>query len=131
MKIIAIARIGLLIWVLGVSIYALSYSIPLIEDAELQANCSLSLAVLPIVWFGTGWYFKKDSTTKGFFVGLAFFGIAAFLDALFTVPLLVLPVGGSYQAFFTAPGFWVIAAEFVLVASVYGYWFHRKKVASV
>lgn len=131
MKILSVVKIGVLIWVLGVSSYVLSYSIPIIEDAELQANLSLSLAVLPLVWFGTRWYFTKDVTTKGFFVGLAFFGIAAFLDALFTVPFLVLPVGGSYQEFFSAPGFWIIAVEFVLVASVYGYWFHRKKVVSV
>ena len=52
-------------------------------------------------------------------VGLVFFLTAAILDALITVPFLVIPAGGSYYEFFADPGFWIIALEFLAVAVLY------------
>ena len=43
------------------------------------------------------------------------------LDALVTVPFFVIPNGGSHYTFFTSVGFWFIAFEFLLVASLYWY----------
>ncbi|MEQ8712215.1 MAG: DUF5367 family protein, partial [Cyclobacteriaceae bacterium] len=42
------------------------------------------------------------------------------LDALITVPYLIIPYGGSYREFFSAISFWLIAVECLLI--IYLYW---------
>lgn len=121
MKKIRAVLIGVAIWFLGVSAFTLSFSIPILEDAELQANMVLFLMVIPLVWLGTKIYFLNGVNTKGYWVGLTFFLVAAALDALITVPYLVIPNGGSYIEFYTDPGFWLIALLFIGVAALYGY----------
>ena len=113
--------IGIIIWMIGITIYTVSFYIPLSEDLELQANILLSLGILPVVWHGAKLYYQKNSITKGYLLGLTFFFTAAVLDALITVPYLIIPNGGNYYNFFTAFGFWLIGLEFILVATVYWY----------
>ncbi|MEM8763810.1 MAG: DUF5367 family protein [Bacteroidota bacterium] len=126
MQIVRTLVIGILIWIVGVSLYSLSFFIPVLKDADLQANLILSLGVLPVVWFGTKLYYRGKNKTKGYWVGLAFFLIAGSLDALITVPYLIMPDGGSYFDFFTAIGFWFIGIEFIGMATLYWYTQVRK-----
>lgn len=119
MKTLRAIVIGTGIWGLGVGAYVLSLFIPLMENAEHQANLVLLLAVAPLVWFGSRMYYQKEQKTHGLLVGLVFLMTAAILDALITVPFLLIPNGGSYYEFFTDPGFWVIALEFLGVAMLY------------
>jgi hypothetical protein len=121
MKLFRTIGIGIIIWILGVSIYTISFYFPILEDSELQANIFLSLGILPIAWFGAKQYYRKKSTTKGYWLGLAFFLTAAVLDALITVPFLIVPNGGTYQNFFTATGFWLIGIEFIIMTAAYWY----------
>lgn len=121
MKQFRIIVIGIIIWIIGVSIYTLSFYIPIIENPELQANVFLSLGMLPVVWFGTKLYYRKKSTIKGYWLGLAFFIVAAALDALITVPFLMEPYGGTHYSFFTAIGFWLIGIEFIVISTMYWY----------
>ena len=111
---------------MGVGAYVGSFFIPLMENAEQQANLVLLLVVAPLVWFGSRRYYKKEQKTHGLVIGLTFFLTAAALDALITVPFLVIPNGGSHYEFFTDPGFWIIALEFLAVAIIY----YRTKVYS-
>lgn len=119
MKTFRAISIGIWIWALGVAAFSLAFFVPLMENVELQANLTLCLAVIPLVWYGSRVYYKKDSITHGFKVGLVFFGMAALLDALITVPFLVMPQGGDHYEFFTAPGFWLIGLEFLATATLY------------
>lgn len=121
MKIFRAIAIGASIWVLGVSLYSLSYVVPILENVEQQANMVLFVAVMPLVWFGCGIYYRKDSTTHGYIVGQTLLLTAAALDALITVPVLIIPNGGSYYEFFTDMGFWVIAFGFIATAVLYWY----------
>ncbi|XCF07283.1 DUF5367 family protein [Tamlana crocina] len=121
MKQIRIIGIAIIIWIIGVSIYTLSFYIPILEDSELQANILLSLGILPVVWFGAKQYYKRKSTTKGYWLGLAFFLIAGVLDALISVPYLIAPYGGTHYSFFTAIGFWLIGIEFIVMSTAYWY----------
>ena len=121
MKTVRAIGIGVGIWALGVSAYTLSFFVPVLDNVEQQANMVLFLVVLPLVWNGAKWYYKKDRVTHGYWVGQTFFLTAAALDALITVPLLVVPNGGSYYAFFTDPGFWIVGAEFLATAVLYWY----------
>lgn len=113
--------IGAIIWIIGVSLYSLSFFIPILENVEFQANLVLILAVIPLVWYGTKVSFKNSPNSKGPVVGTIFFVTAAVLDALVTVPYLVIPNGGSYYQFYTDPGFWLIGFEFILISTLYWY----------
>lgn len=113
--------IGILIWIIGVSLYTLSYYVPLLENAEQQANIWLSIVIVPVVWLGTKLYYRNDINAHGLRTGIIFFMISAILDALITVPFTILPYGGSYNDFFIDFGFWFIGLEFIATATLYWY----------
>lgn len=121
MKLTRTIGFGLLIWIIGVNLYALSFYLPILKDAEQQANIWLSIVIIPVVWFGSKLFYKKGITTNGFLIGSIFFGISAILDALITVPFTVLPYGGSYYEFFINIGFWFIGLEFIATTTLYWY----------
>jgi len=121
MKLSRTIRFGLLIWIIGVSLYALSFYVQILENAEQQANIWLSIVIIPVVWFGAKLYYKNSVNTHGIWVGLVFFIISAVLDALITVPFTVLPYGGTYSDFFIDFGFWFIGLEFIATTTLYWY----------
>lgn len=121
MKQLKAILIALFIWGFGVSIYVMSFYVPLLTDAEKQANLLLSISVIPLVWFGAKQYYKKEEMTHGFWLGQAFFLTSALLDALITVPVFIIPNGGSYLQFYSDPGFWFIGFEFLAVVTLYYY----------
>jgi len=114
---------AIIIWILGVSAYAASFFFPILEDPELQANLVLTIALIPSVIIGTYFYYKKGFQTNGYRLGVTMFIVAMFLDALITVPLFIIPEGGNHLSFFTDPGFWLIAVEYIIVVA--GYWWIR------
>lgn len=113
--------LGLIIWIIAVLFYSISYYIPILNDADAQANIVLFIVVMPLVWFGCSYYYKEDNETHGFKVGQTMLLTGVGLDALITVPLFIIPNGGSHYNFFTSLGFWIIAFEFLLVAVLYWY----------
>ena len=119
MKTIRAVLIGVAIWILGVSIYTVSFYIPLMDHTENQANIVLFLSVIPLVWFGSAMYYKVDKTTAGYKVGQTFLLVSAALDALITVPFFMIPKGITHFAFFTSFGFWLVAFEFIVIAALY------------
>lgn len=122
MKIYRAIGIGILIWILGVSTYTLSFYLPIMDDREQQANAILFIAVIPLVWTGSWLYYRKgDSNIDGWKLGQTLLLTSAALDTLITVPFLIIPNGGSHYTFFTDLGFWLIAMEFMLVAFFYWY----------
>ena len=113
--------LGIAIWLIAILFYSISYVIPILEDLDTQADVVLFVVVMPLVWFACSFYYKKDTKTHGLKVGQTLLLTAVALDALITVPLFVIPNGGNYYSFFTSMGFWIIALEFLLVASLYWY----------
>lgn len=121
MKQLRAISIGMIIWIIGVSVFTLSSYISILDDAEQQANMLLFISVMPLVWFGAKQYYKKDANTHGYWVGQTFFLTATALDALITVPVFIIPNGGSYYQFFTDLGFWLIGFEFISITVLYWY----------
>ena len=121
MKIIRAILVGVAIWILAVSAYTISFYLPILEDAELQANLVLLLSVIPLVWFGSAMYYRKGKATHGFVIGFTFLLVSAILDALITVPVFMMPNGIDHYMFFIAPGFWLIALVFIGVVVSYYY----------
>jgi len=113
--------LGIAIWIIAILFYSISYAILILENPDTQANIILFTVVMPLVWFACHFYYKRDNKTHGVKVGQTLLLTAVALDALITVPLFVIPNGGSHYSFFTSAGFWIIAFEFLIVASLYYY----------
>ena len=122
MKNIDIKRLmisGVIVWMLGVTAFVTSYYVPVMSDPDLQANWVLSIALIPGAVLGAYNYYRKGNKANGFVLGSFMFLVAIFLDALITVPILIIPYGGNYITFFTDPGFWLIGVEYVTVVASY------------
>ncbi|GAA4899365.1 hypothetical protein GCM10023311_25790 [Flaviramulus aquimarinus] len=113
--------LGIAIWIIGILFYLMSYSVFILENADTQANVVLFIVVMPLVWFGCHFYYKKDKKTHGLKVGQTLLLTASALDALITVPFFIIPNGGNHYSFFTDLNFWIIAFEFLAVAALYWY----------
>lgn len=110
---------AVIIWAIGVTAFVGSYFVPLMSDPDLQANWVLSLVLIPAASLGTHIYYRKGHQTNGFVLGIAMFLVTMILDALITVPLFIMPYGGNHLTFFTDPGFWLVAVEYVSVVAAY------------
>ncbi|MFC4636065.1 DUF5367 family protein [Dokdonia ponticola] len=113
--------IGILIWMIAILFYSSSYYLPVLENPNTQANVVLFVVVMPLVWMGCSYYYKTENKTHGFIIGQVLLLTAVALDALITVPFFVIPNGGNHYSFFTSIDFWIIAFEFLVVASLYWY----------
>ncbi|MDF0705889.1 MAG: DUF5367 family protein [Bacteroidota bacterium] len=117
---------ALIVWVLGVTAYVLSYFVPVLEDPEVQANWVLAITIIPATLLGAHLYYKKGYRTHGLRVGCYMFLITIVLDASITVPMFILPYGGNHISFFTDPVFWIIGLEYVGMITMY--WLFKKSV---
>ena len=121
MKTIRAILLGVGIWFIAVTFYAISYHVPFLENLDQQANIVLFIIVMPLVWLGCYYYYKQDKTTHGYKIGQVMLLTAVILDASITVPVFVIPNGGSHYSFFTSINFWIIALEFIATAVLYWY----------
>ena len=112
---------GVVIWIVAILFYSLSGYLTFLETIENLPNTVLFIVIIPLVWFGSAYYYKSNSKVHGYKVGQAMLLTAVALDAIITVPLFIIPNGGSYYTFFTDIGFWIIAFEFIAIAVLYYY----------
>ena len=119
---------AVIVWTIGVTAFVASYFVPLMSDADLQANWVLSLTLIPSAALGAHIYYRNGHKTNGFVLGASMFLVTMILDALITVPVFIVPYGGDHISFFTNLGFWLIAVEYVSVVAAY--WQIEKAVKS-
>ena len=110
---------AIIVWGLAVLAFIASYFVPIMSDPGLQANWVLSIVLIPAATLGAHIYYRKGHKTNGFVLGVSMFLVAMVLDALITVPFLIMPYGGTYLSFFSDPGFWLIAVEYISVVAAY------------
>lgn len=108
-----------IVWILGVAAFIVSHFVKIMDNPELQANMVLILVLIPGVILGTKFYYKNGAQTNGFKLGFFMFLITICLDALITVPIFIIPEGGSHLSFFGDPWFWFIGLEYILVVGIY------------
>lgn len=111
---------SIVVYILGILAYVGSFFIPIMDNPELQANLVLMIAIIPAAFLGAHIYYKREHTTSGFVLGFAMFLGAIILDAIITVPVFIMPNGGSHLSFFRDPGFWLIGLEYMTV--IVAYW---------
>lgn len=107
------------VWLLAVSFYLASFQLSILENAEVQANIILALGIIPSAYLGTYLFYKKGNL-KPSYLALTYISIAVLLDALITVPMFVIPGGGSYSEFFSNPIFYIIVVELYLIVFYFG-----------
>ncbi|RKR13965.1 hypothetical protein CLV91_0034 [Maribacter vaceletii] len=117
---------GILVWILGVSFYLLSFYVPILENPELQSNVVLVLGIVPSACIGTYLFYTK-SYIKPHTLGLTFVIVATLLDIIITVPVFIIPNGGSYFEFFGDPMFYTIVVEFYFIVFYFGTHLTNKK----
>ncbi|WP_025743118.1 hypothetical protein [Aquimarina pacifica] len=105
---------AILVWALGLSFYLLSFYIPILENPEQQSNIVIALTIIPSACFGT-YLFYANGFMKPSMLALTFVIMAIILDALITVPVCIIPNGGSYSQFFGDPVFYTIIVEYYFV----------------
>ena len=110
---------AVIVWALGVLAFVASYFVPVMPDPGLQANWVLSIVLIPTASLGAHLYYRKGHQANGFVLGITMFAVAIILDATITVPLLIMPYGGNHFSFFSDPGFWLIAVEYVSIVAAY------------
>ena len=110
---------AIIVWAIGVSAFVSSYFVPVMEDLDQQANWVLSLVIIPAAFLGAHIYYRKGYLTNGFALGGAMFLVTMLLDAMITVPFFIMPYGGNHLTFFTDPGFWLLAVEYISVVAAY------------
>ena len=110
---------SLVIYILGIIAFVGSYFVPVMEDVDLQANLVLMIAIVPAVLLGSHLYYRRGHFTPGLPLGLVMFLGAMVLDAIIIVPLFMMPYGETHLSFFSDPGFWLIALEYVAVVFIF------------
>lgn len=108
-----------IVWLLELVVYLGSYAVSTSLSPALQANIALCIAAPLFIWLAAIYYYSSGLRTVGFMAGIGIFVIAGSFDAIITVPVFILPEGGTYEEFFTDPWFWVIGIEFVSVVTAY------------
>ena len=117
---------GVFVWILGVSCYLLSFYVPILENPEQQSNVVLAFGIIPSTCLGTYLFYTKGNI-KPSVLGLIFVIVAAILDIIITVPVFIIPNGGSYSEFFGDPMFYTIVVEFYLIVFYFGNYLTNKK----
>ena len=117
---------ALIIWVLGVSAFVGSYYLPIMDNADEQANWFLTFALIPAILIGVYLYNRKSKKTNGLFLGSFMFFLTILFDASITVPLFIIPAGGDYLSFFGDFGFWILAIEYLLIVAIANSIFSKK-----
>ncbi|KAA1243406.1 DUF5367 family protein [Aquimarina sp. RZ0] len=119
---------AILVWILGVSFYLLSFYIPILENPEQQSNIVLILTIIPSACIGTYLFYNKR-WMKPSALALTFIIMAIILDALITVPVFAVPNGGTYSKFFGDPVFYTIIVEYYFIVLYYGNYLTKKIIA--
>jgi hypothetical protein len=111
---------GIISWLCVVITFYILENIPFFKQS-LTAQAIISVfAIVFYAWFAAWLYYKKAEKKLGLQTGIVITSTAIILDVLITVPLIEIPKGSSYQAFFSNPLLWILSV--INVITVFVYW---------
>ncbi|KXX66861.1 DUF5367 family protein [Flammeovirga sp. SJP92] len=117
---------ALLVWALGVSLFLSSFYVPVLENTERQADIVLALGIIPSATLGTYLFYRKGKMNPSH-LALLFVVVAVLMDLLITVPVFIIPAGGSYSEFFQNTMFYTIAVEFYFIVFYFGKYLTKRQ----
>lgn len=109
---------GVIVWVMIFTYFILVSFIPQIKDSELIQHLLLWFILIPILVFGLNFYHKKEPKSNQLLIGVFIIVTCLILDAIITIPLTIIPYGGSYASFFMNPFLWIIIVEMLIITFV-------------
>lgn len=111
---------GIIVWTAIFLAFTIMSFIPALKNAETVQTYIVYLLLMPILFGALTFYYKKGQSNNGFQVGLIIILTCLLLDALITVPLVIIPHGGDYISFFINPLIAFMGLEILLLS--FGYW---------
>ncbi|MEQ8878852.1 MAG: hypothetical protein RLQ12_04425, partial [Cyclobacteriaceae bacterium] len=67
------ALAAIMAWTLGVAAFVASYFVPVMDDADQQANLVLFVMIIPAAALGAWFYYQRAHNTNGFLLGAFMF----------------------------------------------------------
>lgn len=110
---------GAIAWLCVVITFYILEHIPLFKESTTAVAFIAAFTIIFYAWFAAWFYYKKAAKKSGLLAGIVITGTALVLDVLVTVPLIEIPKGKTYQAFFSNPLLWILAVINVLTVFVY------------
>ena len=114
---------GTIAWLCVVITFYILENIPFFKESLTGQAIIAAFTIIFYAWFAAWFYYKKAEKKWGLQAGIVIIATAIILDALLTVPLIEIPKGNSYQAFFSNPLLWILAV--INVITVFTYWKRR------
>lgn len=111
---------GTIAWFCVVMTFYVLENIPVFKKSLTVQAFIAAFTIIFYAWFAGWFYYKKAKKKSGLQTGIVITGTALILDIVITVPLIEIPKGSSYQAFFNNPLLWILAV--INVLTVYVYW---------
>lgn len=117
--------VGAALWAMIFIEWSILMFTPGVAEMEWMQFTIFYLLLIPISLFGAWLFYKKESSMNGFLAGLLMLVAGIVLDAIITLPLFIIPQGGSYLEFYTAPLMLIGFVEMILVVGLY--WMKKVK----
>lgn len=110
---------GIIAWLLLFISFTIMSFLPIIQDSTDLQNGIIALLIIPFILIAVNFYYKKRNELNGLTLGFFIIITCLFLDAIITLPFVIIPKGGSYMSFFTDPGLVIMAVEVFTVSFLY------------
>lgn len=97
---------GVLLWILIFALFTIMSFVPSLKKSETLQYMVLFVLLIPLVVASLKFYPSKNVMNNGILKGLVIVTVCSVLDAIITVPFIIIPqYEGSYADFFTNPLF--------------------------
>jgi hypothetical protein len=120
----------------GILLGALLWAFIFIEISVTMIGLHLStntvwmihyLLLIPVVILLSYFYYKSKDMVNGFLLGLVFVVTGVILDMVTTVPLFIIPQGGTFMTYFTDTYLLIGLAESFVIVGLYDLFRKKKK----
>lgn len=119
MKTLRVILVGVLLWILiFVEISITMVGLKLSDSAVWIIHY---LFLIPIGILCARIYYKSHDKLNGFLLGFILLVVGTILDAVITVPIFIIPQGGSYAAFFSDWTMLIGGLELIVVTGLYDF----------
>jgi hypothetical protein len=98
MKVLRAIGVGVLFWML--IFIEISVSMIWLKLSNLLTYIIHYVLMLPITFLCAAIYYKPQDKINGFLLGLFMVLVGIVFDCIITVPLFIIPLGGSYLTYF-------------------------------
>lgn len=119
MKVSRAVLSGVMIWLQIFTLFTAISFIPVLKESSYIQSIVIFAIVIPIVISGVWFYYRKEKSAKALHLALIIILTSLVLDAIITVPFIIIPEGGNYLSFFTDPNLLLLALEIVMISFAY------------